>query len=109
MATKTKDYTILTTDEQTSYKVTNKKNAIYLKGIKQSDIDTSSFKIVGDNLLFTANDKNYTISNYKDVRYIKTVDNNKTELLDIIANSFVDNTENEIKTLEKPCYNKNKE
>ena len=55
MATKTKDYKVIITDQQDEYIFSAKnKNAIYIKSISQEDIDTDSFRIVGDNLLFTA-------------------------------------------------------
>lgn len=110
MATKTKDYKVTITDQQNEYTFSAKsKNAIYVKGIKQDDIDTDSFKIVGNNLLFSAKGKDFVVSNYTGIKYIKT-DNasGKTDLLDIISHSYVDNTDNEIKNLVKPYYNSKK-
>ena len=103
MATKTKDYKVTITDQQNEYIFSAKrKNAIYVKGIKQNDIDTNSFRIYGDNLLFSAKGKDFVVSNYTGIKYIKT-DNalGKTELLDIISHSYVDNTANVISTYNK--------
>ncbi len=110
MATKTKDYKVIITDQQNEYTFSAKnKNAIYIKGIKQDDIDTDSFRIVGNNLLFSAKGKDFVVSNYTSIKYIKT-DNilGKTELLDIISHSYVDNTDNKIKNLVKPYFNSKK-
>ena len=99
----TKDYKVIITDQQNEYTFSaKKKNAIYVKGIKQDDIDTNSFRIDGDNLLFSAKGKDFVVSNYTGIKYIKT-DNalGKTELLDIISHSLVDNTANVISTYNK--------
>ena len=100
---KTKDYKVTITDQQNEYIFSAKrKNAIYVKGIKQNDIDTNSFRIYGDNLLFSAKGKDFVVSNYTGIKYIKT-DNasGKTDLLDIISHSYVDNTANVISTYNK--------
>ena len=99
----TKDYKVTITDQQNEYIFSaKKKNAIYIKGIKQDDIDTNSFRIVGNNLLFSAKGNDFVVSNYTGIKYIKT-DNTlgKTELLDIISHSYVDNTANVISTYNK--------
>ena len=92
---KTKDFKINFIEGQNDYVFSaKKKNAIYLKGLNQTDIDKTSFKIINDNLLFsTINGKNFTVSNYKDIKYIKTdiINSNKTELFDIISNNVVNN------------------
>ncbi|MBO6271967.1 hypothetical protein J6O48_04225, partial [bacterium] len=61
----TKDYKVTITDQQNEYIFSaKKKNAIYIKGIKQDDIDTNSFRIVGNNLLFSAKGNDFVVSNY---------------------------------------------
>lgn len=87
----TKDFTISTTNEQTSFKVANKKDTIYLKDA--NEVDTESFRVEGDKLVFTADGQEYSFSNYKNVKYVKTVDaGGNVSLLDLIGGGFVDNT-----------------
>lgn len=97
MAVKTSDKKITVTNTQNDYEFSaSKKDAIYLKGITQADIDTTSFSITDNKLLFSTLDgKNFSVSNYSGVKYIKTdINSKKTALLDIISNSLVDNTAN---------------
>ena len=97
---KTKDKVVTVTDANEYLFSASGKNAIYVKGITQDNIDTSSFKIVGNNLIFkTSDSKTFTVSNYTGIKYIKTDAGNKTSLLDIISNNLVDNTANPISTL----------
>ena len=100
MAVKTKDYKVNFIEGQDDYVFSaKKKNAIYLKGLTKDDIDISSFKIINNNLLFSTLDgKNFTVSNYTSIKYIKTdiAGTNKTNLFDIISSNLVDNTTNPI-------------
>ena len=101
---KTKDYKVTVTAQQDIYEFSaKKKNAIYIKGrLNQNDINKDSFRIDGNNLIFSAYIKTFVVSNYTSIRYIKT-DNSlgKTDLLDIISQSLVDNTVNIISTYNK--------
>ena len=97
---KTKDKVVTVTDNNEYSLSASGKNAIYIKGIAQDNIDTKSFKIVGDNLIFkTTDSKTFTVSGYTGIKYIKTDAGNKTSLLDIISDNLVDNTSNPITTL----------
>ena len=108
---KTKDYSIKVTDQQNLYEFSTKgKNAIYILGISQDDIDTDSFAIDGNYLVFGAKGKIFRVSNYTGIRYIKTYNTEtyKTELLDIITGCFIDNKNNEINISSRPNYNPKK-
>ena len=110
---KTKDYSIRITDQQDVYEFSTKgKNAIYILGISEDDIDLWNFSIKDNKLHFSTNNgkKKFIVSNYSSIRYIKTYNTEtyKTELLDIITGCFIDNKNNEINILSRPNYNPKK-
>ena len=99
---KTNDKKVLVTDVNEYSFSAKGKNAVYLKGITQDNIDTESFKIIDGNLVFKTlgeTPKTFTVSNYTSVKYIKTDNGKKTTLLDIISKNLVDNTSNPISAL----------
>lgn len=112
MAVKTKDINFNISDFSENFETKSAKNktAVYIEGITQNDVENLDMSIVDNCLVIKNTDNKFVkLSNYTGIKYIKTDKSGKTyKLTDIIANNYVDNTANEIKTLAKPYYNAKK-
>ena len=112
MAVKTKDINFNISDFSENFETKSAKNktAVYIEGITQNDVENLDMSIVDNCLVIKNTDNKFVkLSNYTGIKYIKTDKSGKTyKLTDIIANNYVNNTANEIKTLAKPYYNAKK-